>query len=183
MANVSTPEFLNMWSNLIQSLKLEYENTVQQNPDTDAVMECVCGVLVAIARLAECTPMCQWKGEIECNCPKHCRNHDESQPASEIEAAVWGPAWRLKEVWHDLTAVLTDSTAKGQTAKATITTSPSIKEFHEQERWKWKPTDNVDKRAKKPTISTMGDEQLPIAVEASSSHMELLHPTEVGGWP
>jgi hypothetical protein len=33
-----------MWSNLIQSLKLEYENTVQQNSETDAVMECVCGV-------------------------------------------------------------------------------------------------------------------------------------------
>jgi hypothetical protein len=45
MANVHTPEFQKLWSNLIESLRLEYENTVQQHPDSDAVMELVRGVL------------------------------------------------------------------------------------------------------------------------------------------
>jgi hypothetical protein len=35
---------------------LEYENTGQQHPDADAVMEPVRGVLTAIACLAGCTP-------------------------------------------------------------------------------------------------------------------------------
>jgi hypothetical protein len=56
MANVSTSEFQKIWSNLIESLRLENENTMQQNPDADAVMEGVHGVLTTIALLAECTP-------------------------------------------------------------------------------------------------------------------------------
>jgi hypothetical protein len=36
-------------------LRVEYENTIQQQPDADALMERVCGVLTAIVRLARCT--------------------------------------------------------------------------------------------------------------------------------
>jgi hypothetical protein len=54
-ANVHTSEFQKLWSNLIESLKREYENTTQ-HPHVDAVMERVRGILTAIARLAGCTP-------------------------------------------------------------------------------------------------------------------------------
>jgi hypothetical protein len=57
MANISTSEFQKIWSNLTEFLRLENENTMQQNPDADAVMEGVQGVLTPIALLAECTPM------------------------------------------------------------------------------------------------------------------------------
>jgi hypothetical protein len=56
MANVPTQEFQKLWSNLTESLRLEYENTIKQHPDTDAVMERVRGVLTAIALLTGCTP-------------------------------------------------------------------------------------------------------------------------------
>jgi hypothetical protein len=55
MANVPTPEFQKLWSNLIESLRWEYENTVQQHPDADAVMERVHKVITAIAQVAGCT--------------------------------------------------------------------------------------------------------------------------------
>jgi hypothetical protein len=44
-ANVPTAEFQTLWSSLIGSLRLEYENTIQ-HPDTDALMECVRRVLI-----------------------------------------------------------------------------------------------------------------------------------------
>jgi hypothetical protein len=56
MANVPTPEFQKLCSNLTKSLRLEYENAIQ-HPDADAVMERVRGVLTAIARLAGRTPV------------------------------------------------------------------------------------------------------------------------------
>jgi hypothetical protein len=56
MANAPTPEFQKLSSNLIESLRLEYENTIQQHPDTDAVVGWVHGVLTTIACLAGCTP-------------------------------------------------------------------------------------------------------------------------------
>jgi hypothetical protein len=54
------------------------------------------------------------------------------------------------EALHDLTAVL-----KGETAKTTITASLSTEEFREQRRRKRKPTDDTDKRARRPTTSTI----------------------------
>jgi hypothetical protein len=57
---------------------------------------------------------------------------------------------------HDLTAVLKESAAEGETAMTTITAVPSYEEFREQRRRKRKPTDDADKRAKKPTASTTG---------------------------
>jgi hypothetical protein len=56
MTNVPTPQLQKLWSNMTDSLRLEYENTIQQDPDADAVMERVRGVLTAIARLVGCTP-------------------------------------------------------------------------------------------------------------------------------
>jgi hypothetical protein len=60
------------------------------------------------------------------------------------------------EVLQDLTAVLQGIAAKGETAKTTITVPPSIDEFREQRRRKWKSADDVDKRVKKPGPFTMG---------------------------
>jgi hypothetical protein len=56
MANVPTPEFQKLWTNLIECPRLEYENTIHQQPDADAVIERVRGVLTVIIRLARCTP-------------------------------------------------------------------------------------------------------------------------------
>jgi DNA primase large subunit len=55
MADVPTPEFQKLWSNLIESLMLEHENATEQYPD--AVMEHVHDVLTAIAHLEGCTPV------------------------------------------------------------------------------------------------------------------------------
>jgi hypothetical protein len=77
MANVPIPEFQKLWSNLIEYLRLEYENTIQ-HPDWDAVMEHECRVLITITRLAGCTPASvskssKWILIIE-NMAQTCRN-------------------------------------------------------------------------------------------------------------
>jgi hypothetical protein len=65
-------------------------------------------------------------------------------------------------VLHDLTAVLKKSTAKGETAKVTITERPSDEKFREQKRQKLKPPYDVVKKTKKPATSATGvnDSQL-----------------------
>jgi hypothetical protein len=50
MANVPTQKFQKSWQNRIESVRLEYRDTVPQLPDADAVMELV----RAIVRLAGC---------------------------------------------------------------------------------------------------------------------------------
>jgi hypothetical protein len=51
MANILTTEFQKLWSNLIESLRLECESKIQ-NPDTDAVKELVRRILTEITCLA-----------------------------------------------------------------------------------------------------------------------------------
>jgi hypothetical protein len=89
MANVSTPEIQKIWSNLTASLRLGNENTMQQNPGADTVMEGLRGVLTTIACIAECTPyVSQQKSETDCNCSKYGGHQEESPPASGRKAAV-----------------------------------------------------------------------------------------------
>jgi hypothetical protein len=59
-------------------------------------------------------------------------------------------------VLQDLTAVLKENATKEETAKTRITAPPSIKEFREQKRRKWKPTGNANKKDKSPTTSITG---------------------------
>jgi hypothetical protein len=49
-------KFQKLWSNLIEFRRFEYEDTEQQHPIADTVMERVHGVLTAIARLEGRTP-------------------------------------------------------------------------------------------------------------------------------
>jgi hypothetical protein len=65
------------------------------------------------------------------------RNLHQLLKGKQLHSALHGV---YTEVLHDLTAVLKGSDVKGQTAKATITASPSIEEFREQRRRKRKPT-------------------------------------------
>jgi hypothetical protein len=58
------------------------------------------------------------------------------------------------EVLHNLTAVLKESAAKGETAKITITEPPSNEEFREQRRRTRKPSDDADKTKKPATFAT-----------------------------
>jgi hypothetical protein len=89
MANIPIPEFQKLWSNLIESLKLEYENTVQQHPDSDAVVKRICGALTPIARLVECTRrVSQRTSEMDSNLPKRGENQEESQLTSERKATI-----------------------------------------------------------------------------------------------
>jgi hypothetical protein len=60
------------------------------------------------------------------------------------------------DVLQDLTAVLKESAARGETAKATITAPPSVEEFREQRKCKRKPADDAYKRAKNLKIATTG---------------------------
>jgi hypothetical protein len=59
------------------------------------------------------------------------RNLHQFLKGKQLYSALYGV---YTEVPHDLTALLKESTAKGETAKTTITAPPSIKEFHEQRR-------------------------------------------------
>jgi hypothetical protein len=89
---------------------------------------------------------------MDSNRPKHGGNQEESPPASERKQLYRALCGVYTEVLHDLTAVLKESAAKGETAKTTITAPPSIEEFREQRR----PTDDADKRAKTLITSTAG---------------------------
>jgi hypothetical protein len=80
-------------------------------------------------------------------------NVDQLLKGKELYSVRYGV---YTEVLHSLMAALKEGAVKGETAKTTITETSSIEEFREQRRRKQKPTDEVDKRAKKPTISTMG---------------------------
>jgi hypothetical protein len=71
----------------------------------------------------------------------------------QLYSALYG---MYAQVLHDLTAVLKESAAKGEIAKTSITAPPSTEKICEQRRRKRKPTDDADKRAKKPTTSTTG---------------------------
>jgi hypothetical protein len=77
---------------------------------------------------------------------------EKSPPTSERKAAVWSA--------HRSATRFDGSLQRGlcqrETAKTTIPTPPSIKEFREQWRRKRKPTDDADKRAKKPKTCTQG---------------------------
>jgi hypothetical protein len=81
------------------------------------------------------------------------RNLHQLLRGKQLYSALSG---EYTEVLYDLTAVLKGSAAKGETAKTTIISPPSIEEFREQGRRKRKPKDEADKRAKKPTTSNTG---------------------------
>jgi hypothetical protein len=79
------------------------------------------------------------------------RNLHRLLKGKQLYSALYGV---YTKALHDLTAVLKQSAAIGETAKTTITTPPSIEEVREQRRRKRKPTDDADKRVMKPTTST-----------------------------
>jgi 2C-methyl-D-erythritol 2,4-cyclodiphosphate synthase len=56
-ANVRIPGYKKLWWNLTESLRLKYENTLQQHSDADVLMERVRKVITAIASLADYTPV------------------------------------------------------------------------------------------------------------------------------
>jgi 5-carboxymethyl-2-hydroxymuconate isomerase len=144
MANVPTPEFQKFWSNQTDSLRMEYGDTIQQHPDTDAVIERVHGVLIATARLAECTPASVREGPkwttIVQNMAETRRYLHLLLKGKQLYSALYGV---YTEVLHNLMAVLKENTAKGETAKITATESPSNEEFHKQRRRKQKPPDDT----------------------------------------
>jgi hypothetical protein len=114
MTNAPSPEFLNLWSNLIESLRLEYENSKQQHPDADALMERVCVVFTAIARLARCTPASvgespKWTLIVQ-NVAETTRNLHQLLKGKQLYSALYGV---YIEVLHDLTAVLRGRLQKG----------------------------------------------------------------------
>jgi hypothetical protein len=133
---------------------LEYEDTIQQHSDANDVME---RVLTAIACLAGCFPASvgeslKWTPIIQ-NVANTRRNLHQLLKGKQMHSVLYRV---YTEVLHDLTAVLKEGAAKGETAKTIITAPPSIKEFHEQRRRKQKHTDDVDKGVKGPTTSAKG---------------------------
>jgi hypothetical protein len=62
---------------------------------------------------------------------------------------------------HLHTAVSKERATKEDTVKSTFIAPSSIKEFLEQRRRKWKPTNEVYKRTKKPTNKIMGVKKPP----------------------
>jgi hypothetical protein len=136
---------------------LEYRDTTQHHPDAEAVMELVRGVLIAIARLAECTPASageipKWSLIVQ-NMAEIMRNLYQFLKGKQLYSALYG---EYTEVLHDFTAVLKESGDKGETAKITTTEHPSNEEFREQRRRKRKPSDDANKITKKPATSPTG---------------------------
>jgi hypothetical protein len=115
MANVPTLENQKLFSDLIKSLRFEYENIIQQYPDADAVIECTCGILNC-----HCPPngvyhcVSRLNSVVDSNCPKH-GGHEEK--GKQLTSGVYGV---YTEVLHNFKAVLEASIAKGVTAKTTI---------------------------------------------------------------
>jgi hypothetical protein len=136
---------------------LEHWDTVQQHPDPEAVTECVRGVLIAIARLAGYTPVsvggCPKCTLIVQNIAETRKNLHQFLTRKQLYSALYRG---YTEVLHDLTAVLKVSAAKWETGKITSTEPPSNKEFREERIRKRKPSDDADKRTKKPATSVMG---------------------------
>jgi hypothetical protein len=64
------------------------------------------------------------------------RNLHQFLKGKQLYSALHGV---YTEVLHDLTAVLKESVAKGETDKTTITAPPTIEEFRERRRPKLKP--------------------------------------------
>jgi hypothetical protein len=75
MVNATTSEFQKLCPNEIESLRLEYGDTIQQYSDAEAVTDRVRGVLIATACLAGCTPAFS-------------RGKEESPPVTERKSAV-----------------------------------------------------------------------------------------------
>jgi hypothetical protein len=85
-------------------------------------MECVCGVFIATAHPAGCTLL---QSEMDSNHPKHDGNHRNLHQLLKGKHLYSVPYGVYTEMLPDLTTVLTDGSAKGETAKTTITESPS----------------------------------------------------------
>jgi hypothetical protein len=77
------------------------------------------------------------------------RNLHQLLKGKQLYSALYGVC---TEVLHDLTAVLKENVAKGETAKTTITTPLPIEESREQRRRKLKPTDDTHKKKTKKNI-------------------------------
>jgi hypothetical protein len=117
------------------------------------------------------------------NMAENRRNLHQLLKWKQLYGALYG---MYTAVLHDLTAVLNESAAKGETYKTTITAPPSMAEFHQQRIWKQKHTDDAYKKIKEAYNFNHWSQRPPIAVEARCSYPELLRPTEVNwkeGWP
>jgi hypothetical protein len=67
---------------------------------------------------------------MDSNSPKHTRrNLQQLLKGKQLYSSLYGVH---TEVLHDLTAVLKESAANGETAKTTITPLPSIEKYREQ---------------------------------------------------
>jgi hypothetical protein len=71
------------------------------------------------------------------------RNLQQLLKGKQLYSTLYGV---YTEVLHDVTAVLEESAAEGETTKTTITAPSSIEEFRERNRRKRKPTDDADKK-------------------------------------
>jgi hypothetical protein len=88
--------------------------------------------------------------KMDSNHPKHVEtkgNLHQLLKCKQLYSALYGV---YTDVPNDLTTVLKKSAAKGETSKTTVTESPSNKDFRGQRRRKHKPTDDANKRVKKP---------------------------------
>jgi hypothetical protein len=132
MANVPTTEFQKIWSILINSLKLEYEDTIQQHLDADAIMERVRGVPSAIARIASVSGSPKWALIVQnVGCTR--RNLHQVLKGKQLYSALCGV---YTEVLHGLTAVLKEGAAKGKEPRCTSVHRgiPPAKKTHRRHR-------------------------------------------------
>jgi hypothetical protein len=157
MVNVSTSQFQQFCSYQIESLRLEYKDITEQDPDVESVVVRVRRVLTSIARLAGSTPASvgespKWAAIFQ-NMVDTRRKLRHILKGKLLYSALYGV---YTVMLHDLIAVTKDNAAKGETVKTTITGRPSLEEFREERRRKRESTDDVDIRAKKPATSTTG---------------------------
>jgi hypothetical protein len=154
MAEVPTLGFQTLWSHQIESLRVEYRNTIEKHPDAGATMEKVHVVLTDIASLAGCTPKSVWESaglkSIITKAAETRGNLNQVLEGKPLYSALHGV---YSEVLADLKVVLQQSASKVQVEKSSG--AATEEEFREQRRRKWTPSEgNVN--AKKVATPTAG---------------------------
>jgi hypothetical protein len=136
MANIPPSDFQKLWLNQMESLQMEYTETMKLHPD--AVMKKL-HALLDISRLAGCTPAAVGESPkwtlITQNVVETRKNLHQHLKGKALYSALCGV---YTEVLHELKGILQSSVAprEAENPASETETTPSNEEFREQRRRK-----------------------------------------------
>jgi hypothetical protein len=179
MADIPTPRFQTLWSHQIDSLRVEYRETIDKHPDAGKVMETVHDVLKDIASLAGCTPTpvgesTSWKRVIT-KAAETRRNLHQVLEGKPLYSALHGV---YSEVLAVLKVVLQQSASKVQLQP---NNEPAAQEeFWEQRRRKINPSEEAaNKQKTMPTTGIKDPRPSPQQDVATRNYFAPLRTTEM----